>query len=108
MGYQRHHAITVTCHSERDIKIAHDKAIEIFGTAVTNVVEQDYNYSFMVVPDGSYEGYDESYEGDRKRSLFVKWINEQADPYDGGSNSIRFCEFYYGDENGHSAIVNHN
>ena len=108
MGYIKHHAIAVTSGIDDLLKKAHDKAIEIFKDQTSEILQSTTNgyKSFFIAPDGSKEGWEESQIGNKKRANFVKWINKQA--YDDGSNSLSFCEFFYGEDNGYSKIENHN
>lgn len=108
MGYIRHHAIVVTSWDDARMKIAHEKAKEIFGETVSPIVHSTINgyTSFFVAPDGSKEGWDESDNGDAHRKSFIDWINKGA--YDDGSNSLSYSELYYGDDEGRSEIVSHN
>jgi len=108
MGYIKHHAIAVTSWDTTLIEKAHKKAITIFDDRTSNIVESHINgyKSFFIAPDGSKEGWGDSDNGDEERELFIKWINKQA--YEDGSNSLRFCEFFYGDDNGKSLVESHN
>ena len=108
MGYIRHHAIAVTSWNDELIKKAHEKAMQIFKDRTSSIIESDVNsyQSFFIAPDGSKEGWGESDIGDVQRKTFKDWINEQA--YEDGSNSLSFCEFFYGDDNGESLIEAHN
>lgn len=107
MGYIRHHAIVVTSYANRT-KIAHERAKEIFGSACSEIVSSPINgyESFFIAPDGSKEGWEESQQGDKARALFIEFLENQK--YEDGSNSISFVELFYGDDNGKSAVVNHN
>lgn len=108
MGYIRHHSITVTSFDNNLIADAHNVAIGIFDGLVTDVIESNTNgyKSFFIAPDGSKEGWAESSEGDRNRSKFIKWVNEQA--YEDGSNALSYCEFFYGDDERMSQIEDYN
>jgi hypothetical protein len=108
MGYIRHHAIAVTSWNDELIKKAHEKATQIFKGRTSTIIESDVNgyQSFFIAPDGSKEGWGESDIGDVQRKTFKDWINEQA--YKDGSNTLSFCEFSYGDDNGESLIEAHN
>jgi hypothetical protein len=108
MGYIRHHAIAVTTPISELIEAAHEKAKEIFGETVSEIIRSHINgyYSFFVAPDGSKEGWHDSEEGDNNRDVFIEWVNGQA--YEDGSNSLAYAEFYYGDDNNRSKIVRHN
>lgn len=108
MGYIRHHAIAVTSYDYDLIKECHKKAIQIFANRTSQLIDSDVNdyKSFFIAPDGSKEGWEQSYTGDIQRNDFIEWINEQA--YEDGSNAINFCEFFYGDDEGISLVVSHN
>lgn len=76
MGYINHHAVFITSFDDEGIKAAHEKAIQLFGEQVSNIVKgkrNDYK-SFFIGPDGSKEGWDASQEGDSSREEFVFWL----------------------------------
>jgi len=108
MGYIKHHGIAVTSSINELIKEAHAQAKSIFKERTSEILNSKTNgyKSFFIAPDGSREGWEESNNGNHQRETFVKWINEQA--YEDGINSISFCEFFYGEDNGYSKIENHN
>lgn len=108
MGYIRHHAIIISGRDDKKLKAFHKKAKEIFEKQVTNIVKSPVNTSltFLIGPDGSKEGWDESDLGDKKRAEFIDLIDDSA--YNDGSNSIRYCEVFYGDDERQSEIVNYN
>jgi len=107
MGYIKHHAILVTSYDER-IALAHNKAKDIFHGLVSDIVKSRVNgyASFFIAPDGSKEGWEQSYEGDRERDAFIQWINEQA--HEDGSNAISYAEVFYGEDNRKSEVERHN
>ncbi len=84
MGYIKHHAIIVTSWSDEYIGAAHKIASEIFASqhndfpGVTPIISSPVKgyASFMVVPDGSKEGWDASDEGDANRKKFKTFIRE--------------------------------
>jgi hypothetical protein len=90
MGYMRHHAIIVTGGSHA-IQAAHQDAIRIFPRGVTEITEEVVNNfrSFMVGPDGSKEGWDESDTGDKRRSEFKAVLRLLA---------VAWAEVQYGDD----------
>ena len=108
MGYIRHHAIAVTSWDIGKISIIHEKAVDLFGSIVSELIESPVNtyISFFIAPDGSKEGWSESELHDSKRAKFIKEVNKLK--YSDGSNSVRYCEFFYGDDNDESKILNHN
>jgi hypothetical protein len=109
MSRERHNVIIVTCFQEAaskrggapGIHEAHEKALALFvidgHSMVSNILLSPVNafYSFMVGPDGSKEGWPESYEGDRQRKDFIRWMDSQR--YDDGSSSLTWVEVQYGD-----------
>ena len=105
MGYIRHHAIAVTTFSEEYINSAHKKASEIFTISkVSEILPSGINgyYSFFIAPDGSKELWPTSIQADEQRAAFIDWIKYESD------DCVRYCEFFYGDDEDKSEIVNHN
>ena len=105
MGYMRHHAIVVTSWDGKLLNTAHSKAVAL-GMLVTNTTEDGVNgyHSFLVAPDGSKEGWDDSARGDAQRAEFVGWLDMQR--YEDDSTSLDWVEVQYGDENYQTLIVN--
>ena len=113
MGYMRHHGMMMTSFSEKYIKAAHDKALEIFGGykhisgrdfkgLVSGVSHEQVNgyRSFAVFPDGSKEGWSESDSGDKCRKEFKEWL--------AANNSkifVTWAEFQFGDEDGNNKML---
>ena len=108
MGYIKHHAIAVTSWNKEKLYEAHKKAVNIFGSIVSEIVRSNINsyLSFFIAPNGSKEGWPDSDNGDILRDRFIRWVNKQA--YEDDSNCLRFCEFYYGEDNDKSEIIRHN
>ncbi len=100
MGYMVHHTIVVTAY-KGDIEKAHEKAVEIFGNQVSNLVASKINgyQSFFVAPDGSKLGWSDSDEGDENRNTFIEWLKSQDDFY------IDWVEVQYGDDEGYTKII---
>ncbi len=73
MGYIKHHAIVVVGWEEKT-DAAHAKAIE-FGNTVSAVIAAPTNgyRTFLIAPDGSKEGWDNSDRGDAARTAFIEW-----------------------------------
>lgn len=109
MGHIKHHAITVTTFDEKEIQIAHRFAKSLFGDQVTEVIKSPINawFSFLIGPDGSKEGWGDSEVGDKNRDQFRTFVESQNDP-DDGSNSLKYIEYFYGEDEGKAAIENHN
>lgn len=101
MGYTIHHAIIVTSWDDQAILAAHDKAVEIFPddqvTSVTDAAMNGYR-SFLVGPDGSKEGWEESEEGNENREEYIEWLDSQK--YDDGSSLLDWVELSFGCEYG--------
>jgi hypothetical protein len=109
MGYIRHHSIVITSTDEDKLQEVYNKAIDLFKKGqVTNIIGPVINgyYSFFIGPDGSKEGWEDSDIGDKNREEIKKIINNYV--YEDGSNFINYCEFFYGDDNKESNIINYN
>ena len=105
MGYIRHHAIVVTSWSG-EIVTAHVRAITIFGSKqVSRLLPEVINgfQSFLVGPDGSKEGWEDSDDGDALRRMFKEWLGEQV--YEDGSSALTWVEVQYGDDDLVTKIV---
>jgi hypothetical protein len=115
MGYMRHHMIVVTSWDENLIKLAHDRAREIFGkpnhwnkaVGVTPIMTSPVNFyhSFFVPTDGSKEGWSDSDQGDDNRAEFIEWLNSQR--YEDMSSSFHWAEVQYGDEERDNRVLRH-
>ena len=99
MGYIKHHSIIVTAYKD-DVAKVHAKAVEIFGTLVSNIVKSKKNYyeSFFIAPDGSKEGWDDSDRGDEAREDFINWADNQTGIDDDDSLSFEWVEVSYDEE----------
>lgn len=104
MGYNVEHAIVVTSWEKKLLAKAHKKAEAIFPH-VSEVVQHVTNGggSFLVPPDGSKEGWDESNDGNKRRAEFVAWLDKQR--YEDGSTSLRWVEVLYADDEHRAEIV---
>jgi hypothetical protein len=76
MGYIRHDAIIVTSGDIRHLEMAREEAEEL-GLVCTPIASSKTNgyQSFLIVPDGSKEGWDASDAGDDMRSAWIEWVN---------------------------------
>jgi hypothetical protein len=103
MGYIRDHAIVVVGTYGDFIDKAHAEASRVFPQ-VTSIAAGVVNGSraFMVPPDGSKEGWDESHEGDARRHEFVAYLRALA--YDDGSSPLSWVEVVVRDDDGDSKI----
>ena len=95
MGFITHDAIVVTAFSKKYIEASHKKAVELFGTQVSDISEAAVNgyVSFFIPPDGSKEGWEESVVGNFRRAELVTFMRE-ADSY------VDFVEIRYGGDFG--------
>lgn len=106
MGYMKHHSISVS--SSIELSSVHEKAIEIFGDLVSPIIESKLNgyKSFFIAPDGSKEYWPDSELYDNKRNILIEYI--EGLKYEDGSNSVRYCEYVWGEDNHKSFIERHN
>jgi len=103
----RSHAIVVESWNAIMLASAHAEARKLFdGIApVTEVTPEASNgrRAFMVAPDGSKEGWEESDRGDAARSAFKDYLRSQY--HDDGSTSLRWAEVMFADDEGRAAVV---
>lgn len=94
MGYIKHEAIIVTGWNEERLTAARDKAVEL-ELVVTPFAESPVNgyKSFLIVPDGSKEGWEESDKGEVRREAWISWA---SDPEAGGSRRVDWAMVRYG------------
>lgn len=113
MGYIRHHAIIVSggdwgAKDDAGFPIhrAHGKAKEL-GCVVSEIVKSTINgyMTFLIAPDGSKEGWEESDRGDVCREAFLAYCETQR--YEDRSSPLSWAEVQYGDDNGEARIVHH-
>jgi hypothetical protein len=106
MGAIIHQAVVVTA-CDPWAKTAHTKAVRLcgkdhvteLGPALTNGFR-----SFLVIPDGSKEGWIESDVGAEHREAFVNWLNRQR--YGDGSSPYDWVLVEYGERYvGKGAVV---
>lgn len=104
MGYIRHHAIIVTAWDSRQLATCIAKAEEL-GLVHTEITESKINgyASFMIVPDGSKEGWGDSDEGESARAQWVKWAKESKNLW-----ADWVLLNYGGDEPANTRIIDHN
>lgn len=113
MGYIRHHALIVTSCFEGVMEETHNQAIEIAKKhkkehLVSPIINSRMNSyeTFMIIPDGSKEGWEDSETGNDIRSKLISYMKNRAEQDD--------CYFMpgwvlvqYGDEEGMTKIVSH-
>lgn len=110
MGWMRHHAIVVTSWSSKALTRAHNRAAETFPsgtvTELSGSVANSYG-SFLVAPDGSKEGWDDSEAGDDNRAAFIAWLIEEFRDKCDGSSIVDWVEVQFGDSGGNSRLIRH-
>ena len=104
MGWIRHHGIVVTSWDAAALRHAHAHAAEL-GMTTTEIVASPVNgySSFLVAPDGSKEGWDDSNTGDAQREAFVAWLDSRA--YSDGSSALSWIEYEHDSDNGTAKIL---
>lgn len=82
MGYIRHDAIIVTTWNKDRLQLAHQFAKDV-ELPVSEIVEGWTNgyCSFLIAPDGSKEGWDDSNKGDEARIKLIEWIRANPSLY---------------------------
>lgn len=75
MVTELHHAIVISTFDEEYALAAHVKA-RALGCTISSIDQSPMNllYSFMVCPDGSKEGWEESDEGDAQRRELIEFL----------------------------------
>lgn len=104
MGYIAHHAIIVTSWDAKRCSLIREKASKFFPKyQISEVLETQINgyCSFLIGPDGSKEGWEESNRGNTQRESFIDWLEKRknGEPY-GDYVLVR----YGGDEEGLSRV----
>lgn len=101
MGFILHHAIVVTCWNSKHIEQAHELAVSggLNPTEITPAVVNGYR-SFMIPPDGSKEGWEQSDEGDERRNVWIAAMYEMRH-----DNYCEWAELSYGLDDGMPKIL---
>ena len=83
MGVIKHNCIIVTDWKRDELKLSHEKAIEVFGEMVSPIVQSPYNgyLSFFIASDGSKEGWEDSDVYDKKRREFCDFLDDNFIPF---------------------------
>ena len=111
MGYFRSHSMIFEGYIEYNednqrnesmLENIHRKAIELFGSQVSDILGPFTNdsHSFFIASDGSKEGWSTSNEGDKNRDKLIKWMNTQLEYVD-------WVEVQFGDDFGVTRILKH-
>lgn len=103
MGYIKHDAIVITSAWPLHLKEAREKALEL-RLPCSSIVKAPVNGygSFLVAPDGSKEGWEDSRNGDEARAELIEWMRENRSSLDWAHIS------YGGDEKSKARLVDHN
>ena len=116
MGYIKHDGITVTGWKDEHLKRARDKAVEL-GLIVTELQKEpgvNGYLSFLICPDGSKEGWEDSDEHENAREAWKDWVDEESS-YQGlptyAWDTVMFINWihvrYGGDDEEMAFIVEH-
>lgn len=112
MGYMKHNAIIVTSWDAKAVVASHEKAKEVFkkhftshrlidgSKLVSEIIDGVVNSqsSFLIAPDGSKEGWEDSKKGDDARAEFLDWLLH----YD---NYCNYIEVRFGGDDEYSDII---
>lgn len=95
MGYMAHHAMVFTSWNREALEKVHVEA-RSYGAKCTPIIEGNINseYSFLLAPDGSKEGWEDSDLGDKRRQRIAAFI-ETLNCGD-GSNPISWVSVRFG------------
>lgn len=102
MGFISHDAIVVTSFDIDRLACARDEAIRV-GLACTGIARSPLNgyVSFLVMPDGSKEGWTDSVRGDNARAAWKDWARRNPDQCDWAH--VKFG----GDDAASAALIDH-
>ena len=107
MGYYCHHAIIVSSWDMdlEKLQAARKKIKDRTGLRPTKIVQNGCCWlnSFLVPPDGSKEGWEESERGNDDRDRVIEILRKYE--YDDGSSPLCWVEVQFGDENGDDKVV---
>jgi len=81
----------------------HVFGVTIGVSDITPITSNGYR-SFFVAPDGSKEGWQESFDGDKARDEIVKALDSFKDP-DDNSTSVEYVEVQFGDDNHDNRVL---
>lgn len=106
MGYIKHDAILVTSWKREALEEAADKArelgLEVLGPSakVTNGIS-----TFLICPDGSKEGWNESDDYDEKRSEYLGYLNGVR--YEDNSSCLSWVAVAYSPDDRGASVTAH-
>jgi hypothetical protein len=98
VGRDRHHAIVISSGMEDPAHEARAEALRV-GCQATEIVVSERNavYTFLIPPDGGYEGLGPSWDGDQRRDAVVEWLDSRNAEL-GELAPYTWCEVQYGDD----------
>lgn len=94
MSMVAYDVIIVTSYDRNRIALAHSHAPEPKSEPIESTINGDW--TFIVGPDGSKEGWPESDQGDRDRETFKTWLRDQS--FEDDSSPYNWVEVRYGSE----------
>ena len=107
MGYECHHAIIVSAwdFDLELIKVVRKKIKEKTTLRPSKIVQNGCCglHSFLVPPDGSKEGWEESDKGDDDRDTVIDILRKHE--HTDGSNPLVWVEVMFGDDNGEDRVT---
>jgi len=102
MGYMRHDAIVVTSWHAESIDAALQKARGLgLPTTPKTMGIANCQYSFLIAPDGSQEGWRESELGDDCRRMWKSWV-------DSSEHYVDYIHVSFGGDEKHGVVVGFN
>jgi hypothetical protein len=107
MSIIRHNAIVVSSWNESLLAEAHAAASNAVPGLVSEIISHRVNLggSFLVAPDGSKEGWNDSDDGDKQRDAFIAWL--EANRHDDGSTSLSWAEIAYSGDDRSAVVTRH-
>lgn len=108
MGRVRHDAIVVTSCFEDHIARARDFANSL-GLQTTGITPEAVNgyRSFLIAPDGSKEGWNDSDAGDDLREKWKLWARANGEESAPRPCHIEWVHVRYSDDDGGAAVEDH-
>lgn len=97
MGDVNHCAIVVTSWDSEKANEAHKRAVDLFGSHVTNMVGPVTNgfMYFMIAPSGSKVGWTRYIEHEYDMKIYEKYLMSKA--FDDGSTTLAWVELSFGE-----------
>lgn len=100
MGTIINHAIIVTGHNVWTLTVAREKAIELELKCCEPVHHKtNGEATFLVIPDGSKEGWERSNKENTQRAKFIEFLHTRRGLY--------WLEVSYSPDSGRTAITDH-